>query len=357
MILDNTLAGASQKYSGFLPAFSIGHRQVGGESPVLIIAEAGVCHFGDVKKALALVDLAVESGADIFKTQVFDTDRLVSSVSPEWRERLRCKELSKADIAIVKAYCDDKGIMFLATAHEENALAFLHDEIDMVAFKIGSGEVENWSFLRDIARRGKPMILSTGMYEIDQITKAIEIIASEGCQKLAVLHCVSLYPTPPEAVNLYVMQTIRSFFPGPVGYSDHTAGTAVPLAAVALGARIIEKHITLDINVPNAQDWKVACTPKAFPQFVADIRTIEKARGNGIKQISPAERESITWARKSVFAACDIPMGIVIKQEMLVSMRPGTGLPPSLIDQIVGCVASKDLPAGSMICEDDFNAV
>ncbi len=335
----------------FPAEFEIGGRQVGRRHPCLVIAEAGVNHFGDLDKAYALVDLAVAAGADVFKTQHFCTDRLIGPSSPEWRDRLRPKEVSNDAIAAMAARCREKGILFLCTPHDDVALNFLDQELGVPAFKIGSGEVENWPHLADVARRGKPVILSTGMYEMPQIRRAIAVMAENGCPALAVLHCVTSYPADPSIVNLSVMKQIEALFPGPVGYSDHTTGTAVPLAAVALGATVIEKHITIDRDVPNAQDWKVSCDPSNFGRFVADIREIEAARGGYPKQLAPAEQVSMAWARKSLTAARTIAAGTIVTAEMLIAQRPGTGVPGARLPEFLGRPALRTIAAGEIMTE------
>lgn len=335
--------------SGFPTHFEIAGRRIGPGEPCYIIAEGGVNHFGEMAKAYQLIDLAVSAKADVYKGQHYRTDRLVGPSAPEWRERLRTKELPDEAIREMRDRCRERGIPFLCTPHDDIALEFLDKELDIPAFKIGSGEVENWPFLADVARRGKPMIVSTGMYEIAQIKDMVKVIADAGGTQLALLHCVTSYPADPRVINLKVMDQIREFFPGPVGYSDHTEGTAIPLAAVALGACIIEKHITIDRDVPNAQDWKVSCDPSNLARFVADIRDIEQAVGGEPKTLCEHERKSILWARKSLTAAVDIPVGTVITKDMLLAQRPGSGLPASHIEEVVGRVAVRDIPAGAVI--------
>ncbi len=333
----------------FPARFSIAGREVGAGAPCLVIAEAGVNHFGSMEKAFRLVDMAVEAGADILKIQHFHTDRLIGDSAADWRDRMRSKELSEADILRIKEYCDQRDILFLCTPHDDWALRFLNDEIGLPAFKIGSGEVENWPFLAQVAQCGKPIILSTGMYRLEQIREAIQVLAENGCPALSILHCVTSYPAPPEAINLRVMDEIRAFFPGPVGYSDHTAGTAVPLAAVARGANVLEKHITLDRDVPNAQDWKVSCDPSNFATFVAQIREIEASLGCVEKNIGELEQNALLWARKSLHAATAIPAGRAIDPTMLVAQRPGKGISPAHLATIAGRSARRDIPAGAMI--------
>lgn len=340
--------------SGFPAHIEIAGRRIGPGEPCYVIAEGGVNHFGEMAKARQLIDLAVSARADVYKGQHYRTDRLVGPSAPEWRERLRSKELPDEAIRQMRDRCRESGIPFLCTPHDDIALEFLDRELDIPAFKIGSGEVENWPFLADVARRGKPMIVSTGMYEMAQIEDMVKVIADAGGTQLALLHCVTSYPADPRLINLRVMDQIREFFPGPVGYSDHTEGTAIPLAAVALGADIIEKHITIDRDVPNAQDWKVSCDPSNFAPFVADIRAIGQAVGGGPKKLSEQERKSILWARKSLTAAVDIPAGAVIAESMLIAQRPGSGLPASRIGEVAGRTALGNIPAGTPIAAGMF---
>lgn len=335
------------KIPPFPPSFEISGRAIGGGAPCLVIAEAGVAHFGDVAKAFRLVDLARDAGADVFKTQHFHTDRLIGPGSPDWRERMRPKELSDEEIARVHAYALKRGIIFLCTAHDEVALNFLDGELKVDAFKIGSGEVENWPFLENVARRGKPIILSTGMYTLDQVQKAAEVIWDAGGRELALLHCVTSYPTPPAEVNLDAMRQIRTVFSGPVGYSDHTVGTTVPLAAVALGAAIIEKHITLDINVPNAHDWKVSCTAETLAPFIAAVRDTEAAMGGWAKRPVVSEEAALSWARKSITAAIELDAGRILAATDVVFQRPGSGLPPSQLASVLGRRVRNKTPAGT----------
>lgn len=330
-------------------------RRIGPGCPCYIIAEGGVNHFGDREKAMRLVDMAVAAKADAFKTQHFKTDRLVGSRAPDWRARLRSKELPDDAIRAIQRECQRRSITFLCTPHDEIALNFITDELNVPALKVGSGEVENWTFLKKIARLEKPVILSTGMYELHQVKEAIRVLEDNGCPELAVLHCVTDYPADPADINLKVIDQIRSFFPGPVGYSDHTAGTAVPLAAVALGADIIEKHITLERNVPNAHDWKVSCGPENFHRFVMDIREVEKALGEGRKILSANEKKSMQWARKSLVLIRDVYPGDVLTEEMLIAQRPGDGIPSSRINSVIGKIAKQFLPSGTVIKMNDLS--
>ena len=319
---------------------------VGGE--VFIVAEAGVNHFGSMKKAKSLVDMAVDAGADAFKLQVYNTEKLVSRVSPDWINRLKPKELSWDNIKVIQDYCNKSGIIFFATAHEETSLDFL-ESINVPLYKIGSGEVGNSQFIEKVAQKGKPVILSTGMYTISEIRKALDAIMNTGNRNTILLHCITSYPTPPDEVNLRAMDLIKSEFNVPVGYSDHTEGWYVPLAAVARGACVIEKHITLDRNVPNAQDWKVSCGREDFKEFIEAVRCVEKTIGKYEKSPSPTEVENKKWARKSIVSRQSISLGTVITRDMLCTKRPGTGIPPERINEVIGRRSTKEIEEDVLI--------
>jgi N-acetylneuraminate synthase/N,N'-diacetyllegionaminate synthase len=324
------------------------NRLVGEGHPVFIIAEAGVNHFGNLKKAKSLVDLAVEAKADAFKIQVFKTENLICQESVEWRSRLQSKELTYNTVREIKHYCQRRGILFLATAHEEESLSFI-ESLDLQAYKIGSGEVNNLSFIKEVAKRNKPIILSTGMYTIDEVGQALEVILSENNRDVIILHCVTLYPSPPEEVNLKAIDTIQKEFNVLVGYSDHTVGHEIPLAAVARGACLIEKHITIDRDIPNAQDWKVSCGPEDFPQLIQSVRKIEAALGTGIKAPGEIEIKSKSWARKSLVAAVDIQEGEIITSDKLCAKRPGLGIIPTEINNVIGKKAKKNIRKDTLI--------
>lgn len=332
----------------FNDTFEIGDRRVGAGCPVFIIAEAGVAHFGSIRKAFALVDLAVEAGADAVKFQIFKTDELIAGASQEWKERLRPKELPFEAFLEIQNYCNEKGILFFATAHEEESFEFL-ETLDVPAYKIGSGEVSNWPFIQKIAAKIKPVILSTGMYTLEDIAEALDAMAQTGNKDIAVLHCVTQYPTPPSNCNLKAIDTIRESFNVITGYSDHTEGFHIPLAAVARGAQIIEKHITLDYNVPNAQDWKVSCGTEDLPLMVRQIRDIEFSLGGGHKSPGADEAKSLDWARKSLVAAVDIPAGQRITATMVRAKRPGSGISPAEQHVVVGKTARTFIKSDTII--------
>lgn len=337
--------------SFFNTRFHIGEHGVGESFPTFIIAEAGVAHFGVLEKAFQLVDLAASSGADAVKFQIFNSEAMISGASNEWRERMRSRELPYEDFIKIKEHCAHRGIPFFATAHDEPSLDFLAS-LNPPVFKIGSGELANWPFLEKIGALEKPVILSTGMYSLEDVEQALEVFKNVGNRDIALLHCVTSYPVPPNEVNLTAMTTIKKTFETVTGYSDHTKGHHFPLAAVALGAKIIEKHITLDYDVPNAQDWKVSCGASDLPIMIEQIREIEAGLGTGRKEVGDAERHNLEWARKSVVAARDISANEIISREHLAFKRPGSGIPPSELPRILGRRAKTSIKLDAIILEE-----
>lgn len=334
--------------------FNIADRAVGEGAPVFIIAEAGVSHFGDMDLARQLVQLAASAKADAFKTQFFDVDALIARSAPEWRERLRPRNLSLDQARELKHMCDSLGILFMATAHDDTRLLWLK-ELDVPAVKVGSGERNNPGFLKRLAALGKPMIVSTGMYREKDVAEAVEACAAAGCDRLALLHCVTSYPTPPGEVNLRAMDRLREIFRGPVGYSDHTADGLAVLAAVARGARLVEKHITILRDVPNAQDWKVSAGPENFAALVSDIRRVESLLGHGGKEPAPCEAAGTAWALKSLVAVRDLPAGHVLKAADLVAKRPGNGISPSELPRVLGRTLSGPLRADEALVLENLS--
>ena len=332
----------------FSTRFEIDGKPVGQDAPVYVIAEAGVSHFGSEEKAYRLVDLAVEAKADAVKFQVFDVDQMISRELPDWKDRMSSRTLPYAAFARIQGYCRERGITFFATAHDEPSLEFLAS-LDVPAHKIGSGEVGNWPYLKKVAALERPMIFSTGMYRIDQVTAALDAIAETGAHDVAVLHCVTLYPTPPDNAALGSIGLLRERCDAVVGYSDHTRGFHIPLAAVALGARIIEKHITLDYDVPNAQDWKVSCGPGDLARFISELRDVEAALGVRPEAPEGAQAESLVWASKSLVAARDLAKGHALREADVTSKRPGTGISPADLPRVIGRRLSSALPADSIL--------
>ena len=337
----------------FASEFMLGTRRVGGGAPPLIIAEAGVSHFGDMDMAVKLVELAAAAGADVFKTQFFDVEALFASRAEAWRARLRPRNLTLAQAHELRRLCDRRGLLFASTAHDDTRIDWLRD-LDVPLVKVGSGERNNPGFLKKLAGLGRPMIVSTGMYRDADVREAIDACAAGGCDRLVLLHCVSSYPAPFAEVNLSAMDRLRELFPGPVGYSDHTADGLAVLAAAARGAAVIEKHVTILRDVPNAQDWKVSAGPENFAALVADIRRAWAMIGHGRKEPAPCETAAEVWALKSLVAARDLQAGHRLTADDLCAKRPGDGVPPSRVSNLVGGRLRRALAGDDLVTEADI---
>ncbi|MBV8632569.1 MAG: N-acetylneuraminate synthase family protein, partial [Silvibacterium sp.] len=250
----------------------------------------------------------------------------------------------------LRQYCHDRNILFLSTPFDSESADFLA-ELFVPALKVPSGEITNLPFLEDLARKALPLIVSTGMSTMDEVAAAIEIIRHAGDPPLALLHCVSNYPAAPSTMNLRAMHTLEGAFGVPTGLSDHTAGIEIPLAAVALGACIIEKHFTLSHDLPGP-DHRASLEPHELASLVKGIRNIESAMGDGIKRPAPGELDTAAAARRSLVAACFIPAGAALTPETIDILRPGTGLPPAMRSQILNRRARRDIPAGTLLSLD-----
>ena len=334
----------------------------------LIIAEAGVNHNGSIALAKQLVDKAVEAGVDYIKFQTFQASKLVTKVAKqaEYQQKnigkdgdsqyqmLKKLELSPADHEVLIAYCSKKGIKFFSTAFDFDSIDYLHS-LNLGLWKIPSGEVTNYPFLKKIAAYNEKTILSTGMCEMSDVRAAVEALYKNGLSKenLILLHCNTEYPTPFEDVNLKAMDALRKEFGVDVGYSDHTKGIEVPIAAVALGATVIEKHFTLDRNL-EGPDHKASLEPNELKAMVRSIRNIEMALGgDGTKHISESERKNIAIARKSIVAARHIKKGELLTEENLTVKRPGTGISPMCWEKIIGTTAIRDFMEEELIQIDN----
>jgi len=329
---------------------------------VLIIAEAGVNHNGSLNLAKKLIDVAVEAGADAVKFQTFKAEEVISEVAPmaEYQkknvgkeksqiEMVKELELSFDDFKELKDYCDEKGIMFLSTPFDVESARFLK-ELNLEIFKIPSGEITNYLLLKEIGSYRKKVILSTGMADLGEIEDALDVLIESGTKRedITVLHCNTEYPTPIEDVNLKAMLTIKEAFKVNVGYSDHTLGIEVPIAAVAIGAKVIEKHFTLDRTLPGP-DHKASLEPDELKAMVKAIRNIEVALGNGIKRPSKSEAKNKVVARKSIVAKRDIKKGEKFTEENITVKRPGNGISPMRWDEIIGKVANRDYKEDELI--------
>lgn len=318
-----------------------------------IIAEAGVNHNGKVDLALQLVDKAVEAGADCVKFQTFITENEMvrDAEKAEYQkdstgdtetefEMVKKLELSFEEFRQIKAYCEQKNILFLSTPFDLDSIDFL-ESLDIFCWKIPSGEITNLPYLKRIAETKRDIIMSTGMCELDEIRQAVRILKENGAGKITLLHCNTEYPTPYEDVNLQAMDTLHKEFQLEIGYSDHTPGIEVPIAAVARGAAVIEKHFTLDRNM-EGPDHKASLEPHELKKMIISIRNIEKALGDGEKKPSNSERKNISVARKSIVAKKAIRKGEQFTEENLAVKRPGTGINPMRWNEIVGLYAKKD---------------
>jgi N,N'-diacetyllegionaminate synthase len=331
----------------------IANRVIGPGHPVFIVAEAGVAHFGSLETALQLVDAAANANADAVKFQIFCTEELISNDSPEWRARLKPKELDFPHFRTIKEYCDKRSIIFFATAHDEKSADFLR-ELDPPAIKVGSGEVGNTGFLSRLASQKKPLIISTGMHTLEQTRRVLEVCREAANPDVAILHCVTAYPTPDSDVNLMCIPMLQRDLRVPVGYSDHTVGWIIPLAAVALGARVIEKHLCLDKTRKDSQDCLVSCDPADLIQFVSEIRRLEASLGSPDKRPRPAEEKALIWARKSAVSSSPLPKGTVIGPEHVRFKRPGSGISPEEVDSLWGKRLAHDIAEDQVLRWTDF---
>lgn len=303
------------------------------ENRIYIIAEAGVNHNGDPELAKQLIDAGKAAGVDCVKFQTWKTEELITEDAPKAAyqvandgegsqfEMLKNLELSYDHFRELKAYAEQVGVDFLSTPDELSSLNFLADELQLPLIKVGSGEINNLLYLKQIARKKRPVILSTGMCNLADVERAYYTLIDNGAPEVAILHCTSEYPAPLETVNLRAMDTLKAAFKTTVGYSDHTDGIAISIAAAARGARIIEKHFTLDKTM-EGPDHKASLDPKELAAMVAGIRQVEMALGDGIKRIQPIEIATQQVVKKGIYASRDLAVGTIIDESMLVGKRP-----------------------------------
>jgi N-acetylneuraminate synthase/N,N'-diacetyllegionaminate synthase len=337
---------------------------VGRGQRVFVIAEAGVNHNGDPELARRLARTAADAGADAVKFQTFDADRVASEDSPKaayqlettnpnesQRQMLRSLQLPEDEYEPLARFCGELGIVFLSTPFDELSVDLLEPLVP--AFKLGSGEVTNLPLLRHVAGKGKPVILSTGMSDLAEVREAVAALRRAGDPPLVLLHCVSSYPAPASAANLRAIQTMAEDTGVPIGYSDHTEGLEASLAAVALGACVIEKHFTLD-RAMEGPDHPASLEPADLARLIAGIREVEAALGNGEKQPQDVELPNRDVVRRSLTAARPIAAGEEITAGHLISLRPAGGISPMDFDRVIGRVAAREIPAGERITEADL---
>lgn len=330
---------------------------------VIIIAEAGVNHNGSLELAKALVNKAAEAGADYIKFQTFHAEKCVSKFAEKAEyQKINTKKTTESQLDMVKELelsvedhfelinlCNELNIKFFSTAFDLDSVDFLVS-LRLGLWKIPSGEITNYPYIKKIASFNQPTIVSTGMCELEEVGKAIEILTNHGLDKdkIIILHCNTEYPTPYEDVNLNAMVTMQQAFGVRIGYSDHTKGIEVPIAAVALGATVIEKHFTLDCNM-EGPDHKASLEPHELRQMVSSIRNIELSLGTGIKTVSKSESKNIAIARKSIVAAQNIKVGEVFTEKNLTVKRPGSGICPMEWEYIIGKIAKRDFEEDELI--------
>lgn len=338
--------------------FTIAGRPVGPGHPCFVIAEAGVNHNGDPDLARRLVDMAAEAGADAVKFQTFKAERLVTPGAPKAEYQLRRTSATESQLDMLRrleltpdahrelqARCCACNLLFLSTPFDEGSADFL-ESLDVPAFKIPSGEITNLPFVAHVARKRRPMIVSTGMAHLHEVEAAVRTIREAGNLDIVLLHCVSNYPAAPGDINLRAMHTMAAAFGLPVGYSDHTEGIEVALAAVALGACVVEKHFTLDRALPGP-DHQASLEPGEMKAMVRGIRIVQESLGHGRKEPAASEAATAQVARRSLVAARDLAAGTVLAEGDIAVRRPGTGLPPVRRADLVGRAVRVDVKAGT----------
>lgn len=341
-----------------------GERVVGTGQPCFVIAEVGVNHNGSLDLALRSIDVAADAGADAVKFQTFRAEKLVTHAAPTARyqaentgkqqtqfQMLKSLELSESDHQVIVEHCRSRGILFMSTPFDEDSATLLNS-LGMTIFKVPSGELTNLPLLRQIAGFGRPLVISTGMSNLGDVEAAVAAVESTGNRQIILLHCVSNYPAAAADVNLRAMLSMRAAFGLPVGYSDHTLGIEVSLASVALGACVVEKHFTLDRNLPGP-DHRASAEPDELRCLITGIRTVEAALGTGRKAPVAAELDTAKAARRSLVAAADLPAGTVLTDELIAIRRPGTGLPPAMKPWLISRTLRVSLAAGTLLRLED----
>jgi N-acetylneuraminate synthase len=340
-------------------------KPIGGGAPVFVVAEAGVNHNGDLSLAKELIDVAAASGVDAVKFQTLNAARYISRFAPKADYQLVTTDQQETQLSMVQQYelnkdqhlqlmehCAKAGVIFFSTPFEESAVDLLED-IGTDVYKIPSGEITNLPFLTYVGRKRKPIILSTGMSALSEVETAVRTIQAESNAGIILLHCVSNYPSAPSDSNLLAMSTMEAALKLPVGYSDHTPGVEVSVAAVALGACVIEKHYTLDREMVGP-DHKASLVPMELRNLVDSIRNVEQSLGDGVKRAMASEANTRSVARKSLVAAGDLRSGTALSKDHLVAKRPGTGISPAELRYVLGRKITRDLVEDEILGWDDL---
>lgn len=341
----------------------IGEKVLGDSHHCFIIAEAGVNHNGNINCAKKLIEVAADAKVDAVKFQTFKTENLVTKTTKtaeyqhrntgesSYYEMIKNLELSKEQFRELKEYAESKGLVFMSTPAGKEDTDELY-ELGIKLCKVDSSNLTNIPHLEHMAKKGLPMIISTGMANLGDIEEALEVVYKTGNQNIILLHCTADYPPDVETVNLQAIQTLRQAFQVPVGYSDHTLGISVAIAAVALGACVIEKHITLDKTM-KGPDHKVSLEPHELKELVQAIRTTEKAMGTPIKMPTTQEKKNMTIMRKSMTSKKNIKKGTIITEDMITIKRPGDGIPPKYVQIVIGRTTRRDIPEDTTIKWED----
>lgn len=319
----------------FREKFYIGKKIVSNNVSPIIIAEGGLSHFGCFKKMKKLIDLAKKAGADIFKTQFYITSQLISSLNQEWCNRMVSKEVDINFIKEAKEYAEKKGLLFLCTPHDEQSFHKLKN-LNLLAYKIGSGEKGNFKFLEMICKENKPLIISTGMHSMSEINNLLIFLKKQKIDKVALLHCVSSYPTPLNDLNLINIKNMMDKYNLPIGYSDHSDSFLPSYVAASMGVCIIEKHITLDYDIPDAQDWRVSAGPDDFVDFVKNVKNVRCVIGKQPKKIRVSELKASKWALKRVVSSKDLKKNQIINQSDILLKRSEKGIEAKDFFKIIG---------------------
>jgi N,N'-diacetyllegionaminate synthase len=344
--------------------FLISEKRIGNTNPIVIIAEIGVNHNGDVNIAKKLIDVAFEANADAVKFQTFFTEDHISKEAPtaEYQnksssvktqiELVKKLELKKDDFKNLKEYAEDKGLIFLSTPFDFKSIDLLMD-LGISSFKISSGDLTNKPLLKKIAQTGKSVILSTGMANLSEIKDAVKWLVDNGCKTYSLMQCTSSYPTEIKDANLLTIKSLQESFDVPIGFSDHTVNSMASIISVGLGVKFIEKHITLDHTL-SGPDHSMSMEPDEFKEFVQNIKNAQEALGNAVKETLPCEENVKKLARKSIVALTNISQGTLLTYQNIGIKRPGTGIPPKSIEDIIGKKATHDIIEDSLLTWDDL---
>jgi N,N'-diacetyllegionaminate synthase len=332
--------------------YKFGNTKINPESKTYIIAEAGVSHFGSLKKAYKLVDLAKFAGADAVKFQAYITEELIDKKFKSWFKRYKSKEVNFDFFEKIQLYCEKKKITFLCTPHSNTAIKWVQ-KLNIPVIKIGSGELKNYDFLQRVISLNKPIIVSTGMHDVNDLKNLDIFFKKKNFKKVIFLKCTSVYPSKYDLLNLRNLELFKKIFNNAViGYSDHTAEDLSCIVAASLNYKIIEKHISLDFNVKNAQDWKVSLDKFGLRQMIEKIKLIDKIKGSANLKLSIKEKKNKIWATKSLYYKKFFDKGHKIKYEDIDIKRPGNGIKPDNINKILGKMIKKKLISKKVKLQD-----